>query len=63
MAEGCQEKFDWEFATWILWKGRGKKNKQLFGGVMNRYPDKIVVIKNQKQLNAYMASKGVSYGI
>lgn len=63
MAEGCREKFDWEFAAWILWKGRGKKNKQLFGGVMTRYPDKIVVIKNQKQLNAYMASKGVSYGI
>jgi adenylate kinase family enzyme len=63
MAEGCREKFDWEFAAWILWKGRGKKNKQLFGDVMTRYPYKIVVIKNQKQLNAYMASKGVSYGI
>ena len=63
MAEGCREKFDWEFATWILWKGRGKKNKQLFGGVMTRYPEKIVIIKNQKQLDAYMASKGVSYGI
>jgi len=63
MAEGCPEKFDWEFATWILWKGRGKKTKDLFRGPMIQYPDKVVIIKNQKQLDAYMASKGVTYGI
>ena len=63
MAEGCLEKFDWEFATWILWKGRSKRTKNLFRSVMSEYKDKVVVIKNQKQLNAYMASKGVSYGI
>ena len=63
MAEGCREKFDWEFATWILWKGRTKKTKQLFGRAMTRYHDKVVIIKNQKQLDAYMASKGVFYGI
>ncbi|MBQ7769019.1 MAG: DNA topology modulation protein FlaR [Oscillospiraceae bacterium] len=63
MAEGCPEKFDWEFATWILWKGRGKKTKDLFRGAMTQYPDKVVIIKNQKQLDAYMASKGVTYGI
>jgi len=63
MAEGCGEKFDWEFAQWILRKGRSKKTKQLFGGVRDRFPDKVVIIKNQRQLNAYMAVKGVSYGI
>ena len=63
MAEGCPEKFDFEFATWILWKGRGKRTKGLFRGVMTEHPDKVVIIRNQKQLDAYMASKGVSYGI
>ena len=63
MAEGCKEKFDWEFATWILWKGRSKRTKQLFSGAMERYPHKVTIIKNQKQLDAYMAEKGVTYGI
>lgn len=63
MAEGCTEKFDWEFATWILWKGRAGKTRGLFRGVMTQYQNKTVIIKNQKQLDAYMASKGVSYGI
>lgn len=55
MAEGCPEKFDWEFAKWILWEGRGKKTKDLFRGVKARYPDKTTIIKNQKELDAYMA--------
>ena len=63
MAQGCPEKFDWEFATWILWKGRGKRTNRLFRSVMTQYRDKVVIIKNQKQLDAYMASKGVSYGV
>ena len=63
MAEGCPEKFDWEFATWILWKGRSKRTKGLFRGVQSQYKNKTVIIRNQKQLDAYMASKGVSYGI
>lgn len=56
MAEGCSEKFDVEFAKWILFGGRTKKVKKRFAGVISQYPEKVVVIKNQRQLNKYLKS-------
>ncbi len=56
MADGCNEKFDMEFAKWILFGGRTKKAKERFAGVISRYPEKAVVIKNQRQLDKYMKS-------
>jgi len=55
MAEGCKEKFDWEFAAWILWKGRDRKSRDRFRQIAARYRGKVVVIRNQKQLDAYLA--------
>lgn len=63
MAEGCVEKFDWEFAKWILWQGRSRQTRARYRRVIAQYKNKTVVVKNQRQLNAYMASKGVTYGI
>lgn len=54
MAEGCNEKFDFEFARWILWEGRTKKARERYKNVIKEYRDKVVVIKNQRQLNKYM---------
>lgn len=51
MTEGCQEKFDREFITWLLFTGRKKKRRRRFDEVEERYPDKTIKIKNQKQLN------------
>ena len=56
MAEGCKEKFDREFAKWILWGGRTKQVKQRYAGVISNYKDKVIVIKNQRQLDAYIRS-------
>ena len=56
MAKGCKEKFDWEFAKWILWDGRTKSAKERYKGLISKYGDKAVVIKNQKQLDAYIQS-------
>lgn len=53
MGEGCNEKFDLEFMKWILWKGRRKKSKDLFRGVRERYGDKTVIIRNQRELDRY----------
>ena len=55
MAEGCTEKFDWEFFTWILWKSRIPQQKQKFKRVLEQYPEKVTVIKNQKQLSKVIA--------
>ncbi len=54
MAEGCNEKFDFEFVKWILWDGRTKQVKQRYDRVFSTYGCKTVVIKNQRQLNNYI---------
>ena len=54
MADGCKEKLDWEFVKWVLRDGRTKASKQRYQSVRDRYPEKTVVIKNQRQLDAYL---------
>ncbi len=53
MAEGCNEKMDYEFIKWILREGRSKRAKKRYDDVISRYGRKTVVIKNQKQLDRY----------
>ena len=52
MADGCAEKLDWEFITWVLWKGRSKTSRERYEAVCARYPEKTIVVKNQRQLDA-----------
>ena len=56
MAEGCNEKFDFEFIKWILWEGRSKRAKARYKKVIADYGNKTVVIKNQKELDRYLES-------
>lgn len=56
MAEGCNEKLDLEFIQWVLWKQRSKQAKERLNGVISQYSEKVFLIKNQKQLNAYLNS-------
>ena len=51
MAVGCKEKLDWEFIKWILRDGRTEESRQRYQGVLARYPEKTIVIKNQRQLD------------
>ena len=51
MAEGCNEKLDWEFIKWILRDGRTEESRQRYQGVLARYPEKTILIKNQRQLD------------
>ena len=53
MAEGCNEKLDWEFVKWVLRDGRKQKTKDLFQRIQTQYADKVVVIKNQRQLDRW----------
>lgn len=52
MGEGCREKLDREFVKWVLREGRNKSSRQRYHRVMAQYPDKTIVVKNQRQLNA-----------
>ena len=51
MGEGCKEKLDWEFVKWILRDGRSQSARERYGWVISQYPDKTIVVKNQRQLN------------
>ena len=53
MTEGCPEKMDGEFIRWILWKGRVKEHRDLFHHVLTGYPQKVTVIRNQRQLDRF----------
>lgn len=59
MAEGCEEKFDKEFIKWILWGGRKKAVRNRYKRVRAQYPEKVVVIKNQKQFDKFLKSQQV----
>lgn len=54
MAEGCNEKLDREFVRWILWEGRSQKIRSRYRQVRERYPEKVVVLRNQRQLDDYL---------
>jgi len=54
MAEGCREKFDLEFAKWILFEGRKKSSRERYKKVISEYKEKVTVIRNQRQLDRYI---------
>ncbi len=54
MGEGCPEKMDLEFMWWILWKGRTRQKRGEFRAVWERYPDKSVVLKDQRDIDRYL---------
>jgi len=53
MTEGCKEKIDWEFIKWILWEGRSKTARNRYKKIQEQYPNKVIVIRNQSQLDEY----------
>lgn len=61
MADGCIEKLDWEFIRWILWDGRQKQLNR-YKTICNMYPEKTVVLKNQKEIDQFLENikKGIS---
>ena len=58
MAEGCPEKMDLEFMRWVLWEGRTRKETEKFREVLEKYPEKVMVLKSQKDIDRYL--EGVS---
>ena len=54
LPEGCNEKLDLEFLNWVMWKGRSKRRKLRLKGVREKYPNKVTVLKNQRQIDRYL---------
>jgi len=56
MAEGCNEKIDLEFTKWIFFDGRTSAKRREYREICRKYSGKAVVLKNQHQTDAYLAS-------
>ncbi|VTS70389.1 DNA topology modulation protein [Streptococcus australis] len=54
MAAGCKEQFNWEFIRWILWDGRSKSAKERYQRVQETYPEKIIVLRSQKEIDNFL---------
>ena len=54
MADGCTERMDFWFFTWIIFKQYSIIRKRRFQSIKKKYPDKAVILKSRKQLNVYL---------
>ena len=54
MAAGCKEQFNWEFIRWILWDGRTKTAKERYQRVLETYPEKVIVLRSQKEIDQFL---------
>ena len=54
MAAGCKEQFNWEFIRWILWDGRTKNAKVRYQQVQETYPEKVIVLRSQKEMDHFL---------
>ena len=57
MADGCPEKFDLEFAKWLLLDGRSGKIRAHYRKILAAYPQKTLVFKSMAQTDAWLASQ------
>ncbi|MDF2699825.1 MAG: putative topology modulation protein [Haloplasmataceae bacterium] len=58
IAEGCNEKIDFEFAKWILWDYPRKKRNLLLK-IKNQFKGDLLIFNNRIQLNKYLKEIGV----
>lgn len=56
MADGCTEKLDLDFLCWILFRGRTPAKIRQHHLLMQQYGQKVIIIRNQRQLDRFMES-------
>jgi adenylate kinase family enzyme len=54
-ADGCIERMTWEFAWWILYKGRTRERVRGYRTLAVRYPGKTVIVRNDRECSVYIA--------
>lgn len=59
LGEGCKEKLDLKFIRWILFDSRSKKAKEKYKALTKLYGQKLVIIKNQRQLDRFLLSSEI----
>ena len=56
MADGCNEKLDYEFVKWLLLDGRTIKRRKKFKEMSQKYSQKIIILKNRAQSEQFANS-------
>ena len=56
MADGCPERFNWEFIRWILWDGRTKNAKDRYQYLNKTYPKKMRILHSQAEIDYFLQS-------
>lgn len=54
MTVGCEEKVDWDFLEWSLFKSRTKEATEKYRELCRKYPDKVTVIRGPRQLKKFL---------
>lgn len=54
MADGCNEKLDFEFVRWILAGGRSERHKKQYAETLQKYSAKTVVLKDRKETELFL---------
>lgn len=62
MTDGCIEKLDGEFVRWVLFDGRTNKRRERFKNIAEKFPEKSIIIKTQKQLDFFLEKHGLPKG-
>ena len=57
VSDGCIERMNWEFAWWVLYKGRTSVRKRAYHNIVRRYPKKTAVIKSDRALERYLQTR------
>ena len=60
MGEGCPERFDWEFLTWV-WNFNRKNRNKTYELLNNAGGKKIYVLKNRKQVKTFLSNIETEY--
>lgn len=61
MGEGCNEKLDREFIRWVLFDQRTKQAKKRYAQVYSQYKEKVIIVKNQRQLDDCLKKLSKNY--
>lgn len=54
MADDCDEKLDYEFIKWILLDGRSKENKKQYSDTIQKYRQKVVILRNRRETDMFL---------
>ena len=58
-AAGCPEKIDAEFIRWVLRDGRTRESASWYSDACRRWPGKVTVLRNQRELDRYYKTEGL----